>query len=76
MKDNQQTAERILVILCTILFIALWPTIKWLAGILLLAALILFIKALIDSKQVKKEIAKDPKKHYDSIKKDMENKND
>ncbi len=74
MKDNERRAEIIIMVGCLVLFIVLWPFIKWLAGIIALVGLFILLYAILKSKQVKEEIEKDPQKHFDDVKKSRENK--
>ncbi len=72
--SNERKAEIIIMAGCIILFIVLWPFIKWLAGIIALVGLFVLLYAILKSKSVKEEIEKDPQKHFDNVKSDRENK--
>ncbi len=53
--------------------ILLWPLIKWFVLVVLVGAVILFIKVAIESKKVKEEIQKDPQSHYNKVNSDVIN---
>ena len=64
MNKNNDAYSIITVIIAIALFIFLWPLIKWLAVILLAAALIFGIYVYFSSRKVKKEIEADPQAYF------------
>ena len=58
------TVDIIMTIGSIILFLILWPLIKWFALIVLILTVIFGIKVAHDSKQVRKEIEKDPEAYF------------
>ncbi|MGI6509950.1 MAG: hypothetical protein ACOX1L_05140 [Erysipelotrichaceae bacterium] len=53
--------------------VLLWPIIKWFVLIILIGAVLLFIRVAIESKKVKEEIQKDPQRHYNKVSSDVIN---
>ncbi|NMA16606.1 MAG: hypothetical protein GX935_05060 [Erysipelotrichia bacterium] len=71
---NKETLYSIiftLVIIATM--VLLWPLIKWFILIILVLAIILFVKIAMESKKVKEEIQKDPQRHYNNVSGDVIN---
>ncbi|MCR5066879.1 MAG: hypothetical protein K6A14_02325 [Erysipelotrichaceae bacterium] len=58
------TVDIIMTIGSIILFLILWPLIKWFALIVLILTVIFGLKVAHDSKAVKKEIEKDPDAYF------------
>ena len=58
------TVDIIMTIGTIILFLLLWPLIKWFALILLVGTVIFGLKVARDSREVKKEIEKDPEAYF------------
>ncbi|MBQ6654382.1 MAG: hypothetical protein IJM79_02535 [Erysipelotrichaceae bacterium] len=58
------TVDIIMTIGSIILFLILWPLIKWFALIVLILTVIFGIKVAHDSKQVREEIEKDPEAYF------------
>ncbi|MBO4219006.1 MAG: hypothetical protein IKX74_01155 [Erysipelotrichaceae bacterium] len=55
-----------------ILFVILWPLIKWFALILLVGTVIFGLKVARDSRELKKQIEKDPEAYFASQQKEKE----
>ncbi|MGN1398445.1 MAG: hypothetical protein ACI4WG_00370 [Erysipelotrichaceae bacterium] len=53
-------------ILLAVLFIALFPLIKWIAVILLILLAVFAIKVAIESRKIKKEIESNPTQYYNN----------
>ena len=71
---NKETLFSIIFTLFVIfLMVLLWPLIKWFVLIILVLAIILFIRVAIESKKVKEEIQKDPQRHYNKVSGDVIN---
>lgn len=71
---NKETLYSIIFTLVVIAtMVLLWPLIKWFILIILVLAIILFVKIAMESKKVKEEIQKDPQRHYNKVSGDVIN---
>jgi nitrate/nitrite transporter NarK len=71
---NKETLYSIIFTLVVIAtMVLLWPLIKWFILIILVLAIILFVKIAMESKKVKEEIQKDPQRHYNNVSGDVIN---
>ena len=71
---NKETLYSIIFTLVVIAtMVLLWPLIKWFILIILVLAIILFVKIAMESKKVKEEIQKDPQRHYNNVSSDVIN---
>lgn len=64
MKDREKLTDIVILVLGIVAFVLLWPVIKWLARLILVALIIFVIYVLVTSRVQKKRIEADPASYF------------